>query len=103
MDTQIVADTFRRAKRLQAAKQTIADGYTYWKDADGITAVCKPGRLAATYFIGLWKDGACECPDFEKHGDFCKHTIAAGLSEEEKQAASCEMDLHAYRVFSGGF
>lgn len=66
-------DIARLAKRTSAATETIKLGYTYWTDETGV-AVCKPGTLAAEYWI---TENGCSCPDFAHHGDFCKHTVAA--------------------------
>ena len=57
-------------------------------------AVCKPGFLHAEYWItncGLF----CDCPAFEKHKDFCKHTIAWGIVKRDRipQLASTSLEL----------
>jgi hypothetical protein len=38
----------------------------------------------ATYLVDHRPNGkhSCTCPDFKKHGDFCKHTMAVSLEEE---------------------
>ena len=53
-----------------------------WAGCGTWASNCKPGRLAADYFINT-VTGECDCPDFAKHGDFCKHTIAAELVDED--------------------
>ena len=85
MDTPRNIDQARRQiSRTERAKEIIEAGYTFSFDDEADTvAVCKPGRLAADYFI---LDGKCDCQDFQNHGDFCKHTLAAGLVQEEARA-----------------
>jgi hypothetical protein len=61
------------------AQEIIAAGYTFWPDADAGTAVCKPGELAATYWI---TEEGCTCPAYAKES-ICKHSIAADKLAEE--------------------
>ena len=73
----------REANCYTKALQIIKEGYTFTKDADSeVIAVCKPGQLAASYWINMISEG-CDCPDFQKHGTFCKHTMANDLIEDE--------------------
>src|SRR5207245_2019593 len=79
------ATALRLALRYERAKQILAEGYTFPRDEELQTIfVCKPGRLFAHYWI---TDGKCDCPDFLKHADFCKHTLAVYLQDEEDRQA----------------
>lgn len=77
----------RLANSYEKALTMAAEGYTFEKMESGSIAICKPGRLAASYWIGEHLDGTngCDCPDFTKNGSFCKHTIFV-LIEWEKEA-----------------
>lgn len=76
-----------QAKRLDRAKALLAEGYTFYRDADSeVIAVCKPGRLAASYFINMLTPG-CDCPDFLKTEQACKHMYAYEILQNEEAAA----------------
>jgi SWIM zinc finger len=88
----------RMANSYAKAQQIIKEGYTFHKDADSdVIAVCKPGRLAASYWINMLEPG-CDCPDYRKHGKYCKHTLANGILEDDAanmEAQCAEYDLRA--------
>src|SRR5579859_6125884 len=87
-----INDARRLILREERARLILKEGYTFWPDAELDTvAVCKPGRLAADYWID---GGKCDCPDFEAHGDFCKHVLAYDMVMEEA-AQVAEMDRRA--------
>ena len=76
------------------AIEIIKEGYTFSKDAEtGVIAVCKPGRLAASYWINVLEEG-CDCPDYMKHGKYCKHTLANGILEEEEASMEAQCELY---------
>ena len=81
----------REANSYAKALEILKEGYSFTRENEDSIAVCKPGRLAASYWI---VDGECDCPDFMKHGNFCKHTLANGILEEE--AASMEAQCAEY-------
>ena len=81
-----VQTALRLALRFERAKLILAEGYTFSVDEEMQTVyICKPGRLFAHYII---YQGQCDCPDFTTHRDFCKHTLAYALRQEED--AQCE-------------
>lgn len=76
-----IETAMRHARRLESAKEILNEGYTFPVDVELENIyVCKPGRLAASYIIHR---GQCDCPDFIKHGDLCKHTLAAKILADE--------------------
>lgn len=89
----------RRAANCYAkAEQIIKEGYRFEKDADSeVIAVIKPGKLAASYWINLLSEG-CDCPDFMKHGNFCKHTMANDLLEDEMAGLEAQCAEYDARV-----
>ena len=83
----------RLANSYAKAEEIIKEGYQFTFENSGSIAVCKPGRLAASYWI---VDGECDCPDFLNRGTFCKHTLANRILREEEESleAQCaEYDL----------
>lgn len=75
------SEAARLAVLTERAQQILTEGYSFWPDAEaGFTAVCKPGKLAAAYWI---TDGKCDCPARQKDAT-CKHEIAAMLKSEEE-------------------
>ena len=79
-------EALRQATVFARAEQIISDGYSFWPDEDptmDMVSVCKPGFLHADYWI---TDGGlvCDCPDFAKFKDFCKHTIAWGIVKRDR-------------------
>lgn len=86
-------EAIAQANRYARAEQIIQEGYKFTKDADsGMVAVCKPGDLHASYWIGEHVDGTtgCDCPDKKKTGKPCKHEIANEILEEEKAAFNAQ-------------
>jgi hypothetical protein len=84
-------EALQQANRLQRARAILAEGYTFHKDKDSeAVAVCKPGRLAASYWINLLSEG-CDCPDSMKGND-CKHLLAWKLLETEKADDAANME-----------
>ena len=80
-------DARRMANSFAKAQAILEEGYRFTQE-NGMVAVVKPGELHAAYWIGEHADGTsgCDCPDFVKHGKFCKHTLAVGiLAEQEAQ------------------
>jgi hypothetical protein len=88
----------REANSYAKALEILKAGYTFTKDAETeVIAVCKPGRLAASYWLNMMEPG-CDCPDYMKRGNFCKHTMAWGILQEEEasmEAQCAEYDLRA--------
>ena len=83
----------RLAWRTERARQILDAGYTFWPDANmDSVAICKPGRLFAEYSIYR---GECDCPDFRNYGDFCKHTIAYYLRQQEDKHIDEQAALYA--------
>lgn len=82
------SEAARLATLAERAEQIIRDGYTFSRDAElGVTYVCKPGHLLASYWI---TDGKCDCPARQREAlGTCKHQIAAEiLRDEEKRVAA---------------
>lgn len=80
------------AVRFERAKAILAEGYTFSQDKEtGAVAACKPGSLAASYWINGLVDG-CDCPDATQRGKgVCKHSLAWELLQEEMMwEAQCE-------------
>ena len=85
----------RLTRSYAKALECIAAGYTFSRDEEiGMTAVCKPGELHASYWICdrpelVAPHGGCSCPDYDKHpGTFCKHILA--YQELQNQEAEAE-------------
>jgi hypothetical protein len=91
-------EAMQQALRFERAKQIIKEGYTFHQDADSdVVAVCKPGSLAAAYWLNMLSDG-CDCPDFLKTHKPCKHMIAWEILEDDAanmEAQCAEYDLRA--------
>jgi hypothetical protein len=84
-------EALQQANRLQRARAILAEGYTFHKDKDSeAVAVCKPGRLAASYWINLLSEG-CDCPDSMKGND-CKHLLAWDILQTEKADEQANME-----------
>ena len=82
-----INEAIAQANRNTRALQIIEEGYTFTQDADTkMVAVCKPGKLAASYFIGEHVDGSngCDCADKAKTGKPCKHEIAWNILQDEE-------------------
>jgi hypothetical protein len=95
------SEALRYARTAERAQNILKEGYTFHRDPNSdVVAVCKPGRLAASYWLNMLEPG-CDCPDFRKHKDYCKHTLASEMLEarEDEEAgleAQCaEYDLRA--------
>src|SRR5438105_2764972 len=74
------------ARCWQRALDILKAGYSFWPDEElESVAVCKPGRLYAHYLITR---GVCDCPDYGRNGDYCKHTLA--YEEHQRNQALCE-------------
>ena len=75
---------------MERALNILKEGYSFTDElGDGtLIAVCKPGKLAADYWIMF---GKCDCPDFMKTGRDCKHMIANEIkkADEEMMEALC--------------
>ena len=90
----------RLIRTTERANNLISEGYTFFEDKEAdYVAVCKPGREAASYFMSTENgDFKCECPDFVKNGDYCKHTICWGSMQDEAEmweAICAEVDARA--------
>ena len=81
-----INDAIAQANRNTRALQILKEGYKFTKEASGSIAVCKPGELHASYFIGEHVDGTtgCDCPDKAKTGKPCKHEIAWNILQDEE-------------------
>ena len=98
-------EAIAQANRLQRARQIITEGYSFTQDAlTNMVAICKPGELHASYFIGEHVDGTtgCDCPDACK-GNNCKHEIAWGLvkAEHADELAGLEAQCARYDAEEG--
>lgn len=94
-------DALRLARTTEKAKAIIADGYDFELDAElNIVYVCKPGSGAFAYIINLdpadtdpemvLKFG-CNCPDFQHHGNYCKHLLAYRMIQEEQEEEKAQI------------
>lgn len=114
------SEALRLAKTEEKAQAILSEGYTFEQEEDTKTvSICKPGKLSASYWI---MDGECSCPDFQKHGNYCKHILAWGIwketvencklslhgdgsytlevkTKEEAEAEACGMDIELYRKY----
>ena len=92
-----------QANRFDRARQIIKEGYTFTDMGDGGIAVCKPGKLAASY----WIDGpfckGCDCPDATKNGNRCKHMLAweSINAEEAAELEGLEAQCAEYDALHG--
>ena len=82
-------EALRVARAESKAKSIITEGYTFEaQEGTSLIAVCKPGKLAAAYWIETANDGfwqGCSCPSFQKSGaGYCKHTLALKRIQEEE-------------------
>jgi hypothetical protein len=61
-----------------------------------VVAVCKPGSLAAAYWLNMLSEG-CDCPDSLK-GNYCKHEMCwdAIQAEAKDVAAMLEAQCAEY-------
>lgn len=89
-------EALRQATVFARAEQIISDGYSFWPDEDttlDMVAVCKPGFLHADYWI-TENGTVCDCPDFEKRKDVCKHLAAWDIVQRKKipQLASTSLE-----------
>lgn len=87
------------AVRNDRAKAIIAEGYSFFADADTDTVtVCKPGSLAAAYEL---TEGAtvCTCKDFEKTGKPCKHLLAYGIVQAEGIETLASSNVETVKAF----
>lgn len=89
----------RQANSFTKALQMAKDGYRIQQYAKTpVYAIFKPQNTAKTngyadYNVNLTPDKvACTCTDFEKHGEFCKHTLFAQM--EQKRQRTEEEDAH---------
>jgi len=88
-------DALRLARAESKAKAIITEGYTFEaQEGTSLIAVCKPGKLAAAYWIETASDGfwqGCNCPaSVANGGTFCKHLLAYDRlqAEEANQLAN---------------
>ena len=87
------AEALRYARTWERAQNLIAQGYGFWQTEGAAptdaVAVLKPGETSPAYWLNEAFSGldTCTCPDFEKHGDYCKHLIA--WDEVCRDAARC--------------
>lgn len=88
-EPQTIEEARRQINTVDRAKEILKAEYTFWLDDDSIyVAVCKPGQMAASYFIDITGDiPTCNCPDFEHRGNYCKHTLAWKLWEATVEEA----------------
>ena len=75
-----------QANRNTRAQQILKDGYTFTQEASGSVAICKPGELHASYWIGEQVDGTngCDCADKAKTGLPYKHELAWNMLQDEE-------------------
>lgn len=95
-------DAFRLSRSFERAQTMQNEGYTFWQDREiEVVHVCKPGDLHASYTIGEQLPGmldGCSCPDYQRHGGYCKHTLCWDMVKEEEmmwQALCAEEDFRA--------
>ena len=104
------ADALRMARSWEKAMRLIEEGYSFVNCTTPdspitLIAVYKPedAPAAPSYWIraGFMAEeipNGCTCPDFVKHGFYCKHTLCwedmqsmeTALAEYEKQQADAE-------------
>lgn len=86
------ARTWEKALAIIPELKKAGEYYTY-SQAPGVYGIYKRSYSTAadtSYLINLNGEKAtCTCPDFEKHKDYCKHTMAleAVLEEEAREEA----------------
>jgi len=103
IEVKNATDALRLAMTAERAAKLLSEGYTFSYEGCDAVAVCKPGRLAASYIINI-HTGECDCPDFQnpQHKDFCKHTLCWAEIESERQmweAICAEEEARAAREF----
>lgn len=94
-----INEAIRQADTTERARQIIAQGYSFWPEADRDTiAICKPGFLHADYWLSD-NGKTCDCPDFVKHQDYCKHVLANSIVEAEKIPTLASTNVQTVREF----
>ncbi len=91
----------RQIRTVEYARQIIAEGYSFWPDEDpemDMVAISKPGTLCATYLL-MENGTACDCLDFQKHQDYCKHIIAYSIVQAENIPTMASTNLQLLREF----
>lgn len=80
-----INDAIAQANRRERALNILEEGYTFTQEND-MVAVCKPGELHASYWIGEHVDSStgCDCPDRVKTGKPCKHEIANDILQADE-------------------
>lgn len=89
------------AVRNERARQIIAEGYSFFADADpdmDLVAVCKPGSLAAAYWI-TQRGTVCDCKDFEGNRKHCKHIFAWQIVQAEKIETLASTNVETVKEF----
>src|ERR1051326_6362748 len=74
-DPRNAVEALRLAKTTEKARGLRKEGYRFEDLGIDSIAVIKPGRIAASYTVNA-HTGECDCPDWQEHKNFCKHSIA---------------------------
>lgn len=103
-----ISDALRQAKCWEKAQGMKAEGYVWNTICKNFFRIFKPENTTqdkADYVVDLTAGMEhCNCPDFEKHEDYCKHTLfmQAEVKAQEDAAqqvfdlAACEATFAAY-------
>lgn len=88
MNTETI---LRSAKRYESAQALLSNPeYRFVKGFSNYHVLVNEERK---YKVDMLTE-TCTCPDFQRHGDFCKHSMAVGLiKEQEAQIAQAETYL----------
>src|SRR5437016_5948692 len=88
IEPKTATEALRYARTAEYASTLIEQGYEFELVGDCVL-INKPGDLHFTYQID--RCGKCDCPDFVKHGNYCKHTLCYQeiLENEEMWNAIC--------------
>jgi hypothetical protein len=95
------AEALRLAKCWEKAQAMSRQGYRFAErpSAPGFYSIIKPGEDVMAYIVHP-ETSTCTCPDWEKHGDYCKHVLfvreeladAQRVLEYEQRMAGCEVE-----------
>ena len=103
MNTINISNARRQANCFTKAQTMFAEGYTFNVLANKMYRIFKPGVShdePASYVVDMLMK-SCTCPDFCKHGDYCKHTMFIEM-ELENDAANMEAQCKQWEEEEGG-
>jgi uncharacterized Zn finger protein len=94
------ARTWEKAQQIALSLQTGAE-YAAYQQVPGIYGIYKKSYSTAadtSYLVNMnLTTPTCTCPDFEKHGDYCKHVWAMQINLDEQ--AREEAQVAEYEAF----